>query len=292
MRLSEKEYYKYLEIHPKLIYHVGKKKNLIPAKMSLEEFLALSVQEKFPIRESLYDNIHLIDDYVEEYSKNLSEEDIQIIQGFKHFKRGTFYVMNLTKKHALFMDEDYAYAVWALNDPFQSFFGNHLPVMVHAVLLPFKGKIIYDGMISNYPMRFGRSITSSLKNAFNLAKGKYGIITQLPIGEEIEGRSIDLEKTLAIMMKTKASREQNWYEIETLLEENPRLIPFYNRECGRINVRSKKKALKELTIKNRYFAMHVDLIIASGKNQAEAKNRVEEMISDKDVLNSIYYFKV
>jgi hypothetical protein len=41
--------------------------------------------------------------------------------------------MQLTKKHAVFMDDDYAYAVFALSDPFEYFFGRNIPAWVETV---------------------------------------------------------------------------------------------------------------------------------------------------------------
>lgn len=292
MRLNEKEYNEYLAIHPKLIYYVGKKKNLIPSGTTLEEFMNYSAKDKYPVRNALYENIHMLDTYIKEHSNELSEEDKDTIRQFKHFKKGTFYIIKLLKKYALFMGEKYVYGVYALNDPFQMFWGNNLPVMVEAVLLPYKGKIIYDGLISNYPIHLGRGIRSSIKNSYALMEGRYGIITELP--EKIDTTKLEsnLEKELLIMMKTKASREHNWYEIEELLEENPNLMPVYIKEWGRINARAKKKELKKLGIKRQYFALYNDTIITSSANQKDLEKKIAELISDKATREAIYYFKL
>jgi hypothetical protein len=292
MRLNEEEYYKYLSIHPKLVYYVGMRKKLISSETSLEEFMNYSVEDKYPIRNAMYENIHLLNDYIKENSESLSEEDKEIIRGFKYFKQGTFYVIKLTKKHALFFGDKYVYGVFALNDPFELFWGNDLPVMVQAVLLPYKGKIIYDGIISSYPIHLGRGIRSSIKNDFALSEGKYGIITELP--EKIDENKLEnsLENELLIMMKTKASREHNWYEIETMLEENPELMGVYIKDLGRINSRRKKKELKGLGIKKQCFAMYNNTIIASSGTQKELEKKIKGLISDKEKIESIYYFKI
>ena len=292
MRLNEEEYYKYLDIHPKIIYYVGKRKRLIPNSITLEEFMNYSAEDKYPIRNAMYENIHMLNDYIQENSENLSEEDKEIIRGFKHFKQGTFCVIKLTKKYAYFLGDKFVYGVHALNDPFQSFWGNNLPIMVQAVLLPYKGKIIYDGIISNYSIHFGKGIRSSIKNEYALSEGKYGIITDLP--EIINEKNIEksVEKELLIMMKTKSSREYNWYEIESLLEEHPELEPVYIKEWGRINSRKKKKEMRGLGIKKRWFAMYNDIIILSGKSEKELRMEIRTLIEDARKREGIYYFKV
>jgi len=292
MRLSEEEYYQFYDLHPLLLYYIGSQKHMIPPNTTLEDFMMLSVQEKYPIREALYENINVIDDFIRDFGKEFSKEEIEIIQGFKNFKKGSFYVMQLTKKHALFLGDEFVYAVLALGDPFEYFWGNQLPVMVETVLLPFKGKIIYDGIIATNPIHFGRGIGNSLKNELNLKKGQYGLITKLPIDNEIKNRKVSLKETLLILMKTKASREQNYYEIEELLEKNPNLYPTYYKEWGRINSRGKKKELKEIGIKKHHFAIYIDTILCSAKTLKEVEETVKNMVNDKDALNSIHYFKV
>jgi hypothetical protein len=254
--------------------------------------MEFSAEEKYPIRNALYENIQMLDDYIAEYSSELTEEDKDIIRGFKHYKQGTFYVIKQTKKNAHFLGDKYVYGVHALNDAFHLFWGNNLPIMVQAVLLPFKGKIIYDGMLSSFPIHFGRGITGSIKNSYSLSVGKYGVITDLPVSIDPKQLEQSAEKELLIMMKTKTSREHNWYEIENLLQEHPHLISVYIKEWGRINSRKKKKELRDLGIKKRWFAMYEDTIILSGKSEKEVKMEIEDVILDSKKRAGVYFFKI
>lgn len=292
MRLTEEEYYQYLSIHPKLIYYIGKKKKIIPAATTLEEFMEYSAEETIPPRDAVYDNIDLFDDFINDYSDELSEEDKTIVREFKNFRKGAFTVFKLTSKYAHFSGEGYVYAVHALNDPFQWLLGDDLPAMVQAVLLPFKGKIIYDGLLMTYPVRLGSGIRSSLKNDYNLSIGKYGIITTLPEQVVVDNSIKRVEKELLIMMKTKASCEYNWYDIQDLLENYPELEPTYFKEWGRINSRKKKKEIRELEIKKRWFAIYDDTILASGVSEKAVKGEINTMIEDPEKRKGIFYFKV
>lgn len=292
MRLTEEEYNKYMEIHPKLIHYVGKKKGLIPTDMTFETFMNLPVEEKYPIRNAMYDNIDLLNNYIKEHTEILSEADKDIIRGFKYFERGTFYVIKLTKKFAYFLSEKYVYAVHALNDPFQSFWGNNLPTMVQTVLLPFQGKIIYDGIASTYPIHLGRGITASIKNDALLLESKYGIIKELPVFIDENTLKNNAGNQLLVMMKTKVSREQNYYEIQDLISDNPTLQPLYIKEWGRINSRAKKKALKALEIKKRWFAIHDDTIVASSQTEKDLIKQVNQILQNEEERKAIYYFKI
>jgi len=291
MRLTEKEYYRFLRIHLSLIHFVGIEEGLIPKNMSLEKFKDTDIETKFPIRDSLYENPKYFDKFIKENSYDLSNEDLQVVDNFRHFKRGQFWLLKYLKKYSIFLDGDFAYGVLALSDPFEWFFGNNLPIMVETVLLPFEGKIVYDGLMRSSNIIIGNNIASSLNNEYNVLKAKYGLITQLPIDEKIRKLENSDETTLIALMKSKSSIDHNWYEIEDLLEQNPSLENLYEQLWGKLNSRDKKKVLKRIGIKGHYFAIIGDTIIASGKSKKEVESRVESMI-DKQKIDSIYYFKI
>ncbi len=71
MRLEEKEYHEFLAVHPKLLYYAGINHKILPANTTLYNFTSINAPEKFPTRESLYENIGLIDQYLKGKSKEL-----------------------------------------------------------------------------------------------------------------------------------------------------------------------------------------------------------------------------
>ena len=83
MRLTEKEYYRFLRIHISLIHFSGIEEGLIPKKMSLEKFKEVDVETKFPVRESLYENPKYFDKFVKENPYDLSNEDLQVADNFR-----------------------------------------------------------------------------------------------------------------------------------------------------------------------------------------------------------------
>jgi hypothetical protein len=52
------------------------------------------------------------------------------------------------------------------------------------VLLPFKGMIVYDGLMSSYRISFGPGIRRRLNESFKEAKARHGIVTSLPMSKE------------------------------------------------------------------------------------------------------------
>ena len=73
-----------------------------------------------------------------------------------------------------------AYGVLALFDPFEALIGPHLPRMFKTTLLPFKGQIVYDGLLAGYNITFGGGIRRRLNESYKEAKERDGIVTSLP----------------------------------------------------------------------------------------------------------------
>jgi hypothetical protein len=65
-----------------------------------------------------------------------------------------FTIFRYLNGHTIFLGGgSTVYAVLSLYEPFQDMFQERpTPINVDAVLLPFKGHIIYDGMLKMYPI--------------------------------------------------------------------------------------------------------------------------------------------
>ena len=71
-----------------------------------------------------------------------------------------------------------------MNDAFENLFpANYLPRYVKTVLLPFQGRIVYDGLMQVYKVSFGGGIKRSLSEAYMQAKQNNKIITTLEKGK-------------------------------------------------------------------------------------------------------------
>ncbi|MEM6397563.1 MAG: hypothetical protein AAF741_14530 [Bacteroidota bacterium] len=117
MRLTEQEYYEFLDVHMSMLLFAGEEEGLLSEKMTLEEFRSSSTEEKFPARDALYDIEGMIDKFVGQNPFSFSDEKLAIAAGFKHFIRGEFYIVKFLKRHTIFLMDDVAYGVLALSDP-------------------------------------------------------------------------------------------------------------------------------------------------------------------------------
>ncbi len=293
MILKQADYYTYLDNHQKLMYYVGSKVNCIQENVSYIDFLNFPALEKIPAKRAIYDNLHLIDEYIRDHSKVLSNEDIDIVNGFKEFRQGKYVITKYAREHALFMDKEYVFGVLALRDSFESFWSKkELPIYVETVLLPYKGKIIYDGFFINPSVQLGRNVSNNLMNEADIKIRNFGIVLNLPIDEKLKEKKLNQEELLMQLMKTKSSRELNKHKIQELVIGNYKLRTTYLRELGRINSRKKKKELRSLGIKNHYFAMHINTILTSGQSKSIVHKNIRAILKDERKISSVFYFKV
>ena len=177
MKLSEQDAELFFKLMWSLQSYVNLKLGILPEIGSFDEYQKLPSPEKLSVRDALYDNIELIDTYLVENPQNLSTKELEIIKSWKMFQRSDFFIERLLKKYAVFIGGDKVYAVIALYDPFENVLPYvSLPYYAKAVLLPFKGQIIYDGLLQGYSVMFGSGIKFDLKETYMAAKQNGQII--------------------------------------------------------------------------------------------------------------------
>ncbi len=181
MKLSTEDVALFFNLMWRLQFYVNQQHQIISDAGSVEDYADLPLTERVQVRNVLWENPELIDAYVAENPHDLPDEDLGIIRKWKRFVPGTFQIFRYLKKHAIFIHENSGvYGVLALYDSLEEvLYGRRLPVMVQAVLLPFKGKIVYDGTLNSYNIYFGGGIRSRLKEEYMTAKQNGRIITTL-----------------------------------------------------------------------------------------------------------------
>ena len=188
MLLETQDVELFFRLHRTLMYFVNQRLHVIPVTITTpEEFASLSPELRVKVRDALNANLDLIESFVDENPAHLSGDELDIIRSWRHLVTGRFYVFRELKKYTVFLSATnpaIAYGVLALSQPFEDFFGPHLPVMTQTVLLPFKGVIVYDGLMSRYNISFGPGIRRNLNEDYKETKARLGIVTSLPISDK------------------------------------------------------------------------------------------------------------
>ena len=174
-----------------LQFFVNQQERILPEIRSLQDYIALSSQEKISVRDRLWAKTSIIDDYLSQNPSGLRADDLAIVHKWKGVVSGTFQILRYLKKHTIFISENSTvYAVLSLNDSFQEMFpGQPTPINVDAVLLPFKGHIVYDGMLKLYPIFWGKNVRAELNDTYMRAKQNGHIVTTLESDQVAPTRS-------------------------------------------------------------------------------------------------------
>ena len=290
MKLSVDDAKLFYKLHPALVFYANQQMKEVENVSTLEKFMALPLENKVKIRNALYDKIDLIDLFVKENPFNLSEEELEIVQGWKNLTTGSFYLVRYLKKYAVFLEEGdppRAYGVLSLTDELEDIVGPHLPIYIKTVLLPFKGKIIYDGLMNPYRITFGGGYRRSLNNSYQESKARYGIITSLPFSKE--GEEPGDEEMLRFYLKNQHNREMYREEIDNLKEKNQSLLVLYHQEMGKVHARSLGKHLRKIGLRKAWFAILDGIIVAGGPTKKEVEKTLEKILPP-DKMRFAYFY--
>jgi hypothetical protein len=184
MLLSPPEAEHFFALHRSFMCFVNERLQVAPHVGGPDDFANLPPETQAEIRNAWVNQPELIESFVNENPRGFNPDDLEIVSSWRHFVAERFFVFRYLKKYAVFLkDEDppKAYGVTALTQPLENLLGPYLPVWTYTVLLPFQGKIVYDGLLSTYNISFGGGVRRRLNETYREAKEKLGIVTSLPI---------------------------------------------------------------------------------------------------------------
>lgn len=141
---------------------------------------SLPVAQRQKVAQAFLSRLDLIDAFIAANPARLSKEDLEIVSSWRHLVTGRFIALRQLKKYMVLLSCDQkstVYGVTGLVDPMELVIPNPLPTMVEMVLLPFRGRIIYDGIISAFNVTFGPGSRSAFEEDSRDAKAAKGIIT-------------------------------------------------------------------------------------------------------------------
>jgi hypothetical protein len=211
MQLSHDDASLFFKLMPALQTFANQRLKIIEGMESVEQYQKISNVQRVKLRNALYKKPELIDEFVGKNPFGFSSDELAVVGSWKNFISGEFFIERVTKKYVIFIGENKVYGVLALTQPFEVVLGGQpLPVYVKTVLLPFKGKIVYDGLIEGHNIIFGGGMASSFKNTYRAAKQQGKIIESLDPGWKPS--------------KPKVHAEKDWKPIlDELLEKSTKL---------------------------------------------------------------------
>lgn len=269
MKLSQEDVELFYKLYHSLQFYVNQKLKVADDIKSPEELFKCTIEQIKKLREGLYENPKVIDSFIAENPMNFTPDELKVIGSWKDSVKDELLVWRYLKNYTIFLDINEppkAYGVVALNSSFEEMIGSDLPVMVDAVLLPFKNRIVYDGILPYYQVHFGGGMRRNFNDSYQEAKFRYGIITSLPLPKEQEKNDADV---LRFYLKSESNREIYEEEIDRLINEDRELLKIYHQETGKVHARRYRRQLRKIGVNKGWFAILEGLIIASGATKEE-----------------------
>jgi hypothetical protein len=179
----------FYKLYSALMFYANQRLQVLEEPVAdVAAYEALSPQSRMQVRDAFYAQPELLGQFVQANPANLAADELEIVASWRHAVVGKFYVVRHLKNYTVFLSNDQspnkAYGVLGLADPLEEVVSPYLPVFTGAVLLPFKGQIIYDGLLDAYAVTFGGNIRRSIYEEYQEAKEAFGIITALPEGSQ------------------------------------------------------------------------------------------------------------
>jgi hypothetical protein len=183
MQLPSEQTARFYRIWLALLHYVNDQLHLVPAFPASEERNGLlPLSDELHLRNALWADDGLRERFISANPAGLSSADLAVVARWRYRRAGSFYIVRALKKYTVFLSEDApprAYGVLGLSTPIEELARGPLPVLAQTVLLPFEGKIIYDGLLQWYAVVFGPGIRARLNAEYRNAQEREGVITTL-----------------------------------------------------------------------------------------------------------------
>jgi len=181
--LSREDSALFYKLNGALLVYLNRHLGLLPGIESYDAFTHASFEDKVKLRDALYDHPELIDRFIADNPRAFAPDELAEIASWKRFIRGDFYILRFLKRYTVFLDSGSpakAYGVLGITESIEDMVPRErLPLHVETVLLPFRGRTIYDGVMQTSSIYFGPSIRRSLNETYQAIRESRGIIERL-----------------------------------------------------------------------------------------------------------------
>ncbi|WP_028043563.1 hypothetical protein [Candidatus Stoquefichus massiliensis] len=167
--LGEKEAKYFYKMYMNLLDYVNKKYHIIQEN-HLATARHVEPLDQVKVRNKMFEDMSIIDEYIQRNPNHLNSTILKQIEEVKNAIMVNCIIVKYEKNYTLIMDDqDILYAIiGGVSNLDEVIPSQELPYMCKLVLVPYKGKILYDGVIEGTNIQMGSGIQSriieSIKN--------------------------------------------------------------------------------------------------------------------------------
>ena len=169
MRLEQSDAELFYRLWFPLLDFVNSKYHVCPETETIDQRQGVDARDAKAIADYLWSHTGVIEEYL--VVAELPNEYAQIVAGWKQRKPGRYILERHLKKGSVFIsaEDGTVYMVKGLFSTWAEMLGE-APVLLDAVLIPFQGSIISDGLVVPYQIYFGKGAKEDFKDAYMNAK--------------------------------------------------------------------------------------------------------------------------
>ncbi|MDR3204165.1 MAG: SEC-C domain-containing protein [Deltaproteobacteria bacterium] len=177
-RLSASECELFYQTWYGLLAFVNSKKKVIKEKIEIVYPNPVKFDRLLEVRRALWAEPSLIEEYIDSEAPELTTEKMDLLQSwYWSNKPNIFIVMEYRPEHAVFFSVEKEgqfslYGVKGLERSVAKELLLDLPQIIEAVILPFKDKIVHDGFIKLWRVKFSQEMKAPFLQLFNQTKGE------------------------------------------------------------------------------------------------------------------------
>ena len=174
MRLEQSEAALFYQLWFPLLDYVNRKYHVCPEMETIDQEQGVDARDVKTIADYLWSHTEVIDEYLA--VAELPNEYAQIVAGWKQCKSGRYILERHLKKGSVFIsvEDETVYMVKGLFSTWAEMLGES-PVLLDAVLIPFRDSIISDGLVVPYRICFGKGAREDFKEVYMNAKRNHTI---------------------------------------------------------------------------------------------------------------------
>ena len=174
MRLEQSEAELFYQLWFPLLDFVNRMYHVCPETEKIDPSQGVDPRDAKAIANYLWSHTEVIEEYLA--VAELPNEYAQIVAGWKQCKPGRYILERHLKKGSVFIsvEDEAVYMVKGLFSTWSEMLGNS-PVLLDAVLLPFRDSIISDGLVVPYRIYFGKGAREGFKEDYMNAKRAHTI---------------------------------------------------------------------------------------------------------------------
>lgn len=169
MRLEQSDAELFYRLWFPLLDFVNSKYHVCPETEKIDQTTGVDACDAKVIADYLWSHTGVIEEYLE--VSKLPDEYAQVVAGWKRCKPGRYILERHLKRGSVFISakDGTVYIVKGLFSTWAEMLGES-PVLLDAVLIPFRGSIISDGLVVPYNIHFGKGATDDFKEVYMNAK--------------------------------------------------------------------------------------------------------------------------